>query len=141
MRYRTWRLVHWAAYLCWPVAVLHGLGTGSDTPVHWVLALTLACVALIVGLPRWRLAYGWPSTRPPGWPARSRWCLRWSWAVPGSRRAAAARLGAAVRHPHPGWATAAAGGRPAGQRAAVSSTGTAERRGGAGPPPRPSCRG
>src|SRR3712207_7711936 len=28
--YGTWRVVHWLAYLCWPLAVLHGLGTGSD---------------------------------------------------------------------------------------------------------------
>jgi predicted ferric reductase len=61
MRYRTWLLVHWSAYLCWPVAVLHGLGTGSDTPVNWVLGLTLACVGLIAVLTAWRLAYGWPS--------------------------------------------------------------------------------
>ena len=27
---RTWRAVHWLAYLCWPVALVHGLGTGSD---------------------------------------------------------------------------------------------------------------
>jgi DMSO/TMAO reductase YedYZ heme-binding membrane subunit len=61
MSYRSWRLVHWSAYLCWPVAVLHGLGTGTDTPVRWVLGLTVACVALIAALIAWRLAYGWPS--------------------------------------------------------------------------------
>jgi len=64
MSHRTWLLVHWGSYLCWPVAVLHGLGTGSDTPVHWVLGLTLACVALIVALTVWRLAHGWPSHAP-----------------------------------------------------------------------------
>jgi sulfoxide reductase heme-binding subunit YedZ len=53
--------VHWTSYLCWPVAVLHGLGTGTDTPVRWVLGLTIACVAVIVVLTAWRLAYGWPS--------------------------------------------------------------------------------
>ena len=61
LSYRSWRLAHWGSYVCWPVAVLHGLGTGSDTPVRWVLVLTVACVALIVGLTGWRLAYGWPS--------------------------------------------------------------------------------
>ena len=35
--YRSWRLVHWTAYLCWPLAVLHGLGTGTDTRTRWVL--------------------------------------------------------------------------------------------------------
>jgi sulfoxide reductase heme-binding subunit YedZ len=59
--YRAWRLVHWAAYLCWPVAVLHGLGTGTDTQVRWVLLLTAACVAVVAGLLGWRLAQGWPS--------------------------------------------------------------------------------
>ena len=28
---RTWRAIHWLAYACWPVAVLHGIGTGTDT--------------------------------------------------------------------------------------------------------------
>jgi len=58
--YRNWRLVHWAAYLCWPVAVVHGLGTGTDTMTRWVLALTLACVAGVACLVAWRLAQGWP---------------------------------------------------------------------------------
>ncbi len=61
MTYRAWQAVHWTAYLCWPVAVLHGLGAGSDSRVRWVLLLTLACVAVIAGLIGWRLAYGWPS--------------------------------------------------------------------------------
>jgi predicted ferric reductase len=61
MSYPAWRLVHWTSYLCWPIAVVHGLGTGTDTPVHWVLGLTVACVAVIAALTGWRLAYGWPS--------------------------------------------------------------------------------
>ena len=44
----TWRLVHWLAYLCWPVAVLHGLGTGSDTKSGLVLPFTAACVAAVL---------------------------------------------------------------------------------------------
>jgi Ferric reductase like transmembrane component len=45
--YRTWRAVHWLAYASWPVAVLHGLGTGSDTKVGWVLGITVACVLAV----------------------------------------------------------------------------------------------
>jgi methionine sulfoxide reductase heme-binding subunit len=45
--YGRWRLVHWLAYASWPVAVLHGLGTGTDTKVWWMLALTAACVAAV----------------------------------------------------------------------------------------------
>ena len=46
--YGAWRAVHWAAYACWPVAILHGLGTGSDTKSTWMLALTLASVAAVL---------------------------------------------------------------------------------------------
>ena len=28
--WRRWRATHWAAYACWPVAVVHGLRTGTD---------------------------------------------------------------------------------------------------------------
>ena len=59
--YRTWRVVHWAAYACWPIAVLHGLGTGSDTRLGLVLALNLACLAAVVGAVWWRLADAWTS--------------------------------------------------------------------------------
>ena len=46
--YQRWRAVHWLAYASWPVAVLHGLGTGSDTKIWWMLALTMACVAAVL---------------------------------------------------------------------------------------------
>ena len=57
--HRLWRLVHWLAYLCWPAAVLHGLGTGTDTPRRWVLVITAACVAAVVAAGAWRLVAGW----------------------------------------------------------------------------------
>jgi hypothetical protein len=46
--YGAWRAVHWLAYASWPVAVLHGVGTGSDVKVGWVLGITAACVAAVV---------------------------------------------------------------------------------------------
>jgi methionine sulfoxide reductase heme-binding subunit len=55
--YPTWRRIHWLAYLAWPVAVLHGLGTGSDVRTAWLLWLNGACVAaVLVALVSWRLA-------------------------------------------------------------------------------------
>ena len=45
--YQSWRAVHWLAYVSWPIAVLHGLGTGSDTKIWWMLLLTAACVAAV----------------------------------------------------------------------------------------------
>jgi len=61
MSLRTWRAVHWTAYACWPIALLHGLGTGTDAAVRWVLLLTLVCVAVVAALLAWRLAVGWPA--------------------------------------------------------------------------------
>jgi sulfoxide reductase heme-binding subunit YedZ len=44
--YRTWRAVHWLAYACWPVAVLHALGTGSDAKQTWLLMIVSVCVCV-----------------------------------------------------------------------------------------------
>lgn len=44
---RAWRTVHWLGYACWPVALVHTLGTGSDVKSAWMLALSLACLALV----------------------------------------------------------------------------------------------
>ena len=45
---RTWRIVHWLAYLCWPLALLHGLGTGTDRGVWWLWTISLTCAAAVV---------------------------------------------------------------------------------------------
>jgi sulfoxide reductase heme-binding subunit YedZ len=46
--HRAWRLVHWLAYVAWPVAVVHGLGTGSDAQQGWMLALTAICITAVL---------------------------------------------------------------------------------------------
>lgn len=53
--FRTWRGLHWLAYAAWPVALAHGLGTGSDARFLWSQLLTLACVALVGISVAWRL--------------------------------------------------------------------------------------
>lgn len=53
--HRTWRAVHWAAYASWPLAVVHGLGTGTDSGLGPVVALDAACVAAVVAAGSWRL--------------------------------------------------------------------------------------
>ena len=65
LSHRTWRLVHWSSYLCWPVAVVHGLGTGTDTSQSWVLGLSALCVAAVVAAVAWRLGAGWPRNPAP----------------------------------------------------------------------------
>jgi predicted ferric reductase len=53
---RAWRTLHWLAYACWPVALAHGLGTGTDRRTLWVFAGTLGCIAAVAAAATWRLA-------------------------------------------------------------------------------------
>ena len=45
--HRTWRAIHWLTYAAWPIGVVHGLGTGTDTWSAWMLAITAACIAAV----------------------------------------------------------------------------------------------
>lgn len=47
---RTWRAVHWAAYACWPVAVLHVVGNGTDRTSVWLLTIVAVCIVSVVGV-------------------------------------------------------------------------------------------
>ena len=67
--YARWRAIHWLAYASWPVAVLHGLGTGSDTKLWWMLALTVVCVAAVVGAVLIRVARAAPARQALRMPA------------------------------------------------------------------------
>ena len=48
MRYRSWRVVHWLAYLAWPTAFLHSLYAGDDTRLNVVAVIDWTCLALVV---------------------------------------------------------------------------------------------
>lgn len=53
--YRAWRAVHWLAYACWPVALWHGLGSGTDSRLSWLLLLDAGCVLVVAAAVCWRL--------------------------------------------------------------------------------------
>src|SRR5450759_3946329 len=61
---RLWRLIHWAAYASWPLAVIHGLGTGSDAQAPWLIAVVTACIVAVLFALVFRLRQGRPATRP-----------------------------------------------------------------------------
>jgi predicted ferric reductase len=44
---RAWRIVHWLAYACWPFALVHGLGSGSDVSAGWMLWLSIGCAVTV----------------------------------------------------------------------------------------------
>jgi methionine sulfoxide reductase heme-binding subunit len=61
--HRAWRLVHWCGYACWPVAVLHGAGAGTDSRSIWAVWLTAGCLAAVGGGAAWRILRRWPDHR------------------------------------------------------------------------------
>lgn len=60
MGYESWRAVHWLTYASWPVALLHGFGTGSDAKTTWLLALSLLCLASVLAAVLARVIAAWP---------------------------------------------------------------------------------
>jgi methionine sulfoxide reductase heme-binding subunit len=55
MKPSTWRGLHWLAYGCWPIALAHTFGMGTDSGEPWVIGLGATC-AVSVGLALlWRL--------------------------------------------------------------------------------------
>ncbi len=56
LSHRAWRAVHLLVYLCWPIALWHGLGTGTDTKLSWVLAINVICLIAVAAAVWWRLA-------------------------------------------------------------------------------------
>jgi len=51
-----WRAIHLSAYGMWPIALLHGWGTsGGDSSRTWMVAVNLACIAVVVVAVGWRL--------------------------------------------------------------------------------------
>jgi sulfoxide reductase heme-binding subunit YedZ len=43
-----WRAVHWLAYVCYPVVVVHAMGASKDLRSGWLLTLTMATVFAVV---------------------------------------------------------------------------------------------
>lgn len=56
----VWRAVHWLAYACWPIALLHSFGTGSDVKSGWMLLISIGCVLIVIAAVVARALQGWP---------------------------------------------------------------------------------
>ncbi|MEV7978443.1 ferric reductase-like transmembrane domain-containing protein [Streptomyces sp. NPDC086519] len=63
MGHRSWRAIHWLAYVSWPVAMVHAFGTGTDPSTVWVSALALVCLGTVLAASAWRLLTGWPDRK------------------------------------------------------------------------------
>ena len=61
--HRAWRAVHWCGYVCWPVALVHSAGIGTDAARSWVFYLTIGCVAAVAAALASRVMSYWPERR------------------------------------------------------------------------------
>ena len=43
----VWRFIHWGAYGCWALALIHTIGTGTDGTSSWLLAVQGLCVIAV----------------------------------------------------------------------------------------------
>jgi DMSO/TMAO reductase YedYZ heme-binding membrane subunit len=56
-----WRAVHWLAYLCWPVALVHAIGVGTDSRGGWPLFVPAGCFAAVAIAGLYRLTVPRPA--------------------------------------------------------------------------------
>ena len=70
--YRGWRVVHWLAYLAWPVAFVHSITAGNDLRIWWVALVEAGCAIAVATAAVARLLFWWRGptlshrTRPTG---------------------------------------------------------------------------
>ncbi len=51
----AFRVVHWATYALWPIALAHALGNGTDAFHGWFLAFAGCCALTVAAAVVWRL--------------------------------------------------------------------------------------
>jgi len=62
--FKGWRVVHWFAYISWPIALLHSLGTGSDARSSWLQLLAIGCTGAVAAAVLWRV---WAAREGAAW--------------------------------------------------------------------------
>jgi sulfoxide reductase heme-binding subunit YedZ len=60
MGYSAWRAIHWTTYASWPIALLHGFGTGSDASKTWLQVLSAICMTMVLAMVLARVIADWP---------------------------------------------------------------------------------
>src|SRR5208283_881431 len=53
---KVWKAVHWLAYASWPIAFAHSIGSSTDLQHGLLLALAIACAAVVAAALAWRIA-------------------------------------------------------------------------------------
>jgi sulfoxide reductase heme-binding subunit YedZ len=56
LSHRVWRTVHWLAYAAWPLAVVHGFESGTDSSTGWARGVYVASIVIVAAALAWRLS-------------------------------------------------------------------------------------
>ncbi len=54
--HRAWHALHLLTYLLFPLSLLHGLGSGSDTGTGWAMGMYVASAIVVIAAILWRLS-------------------------------------------------------------------------------------
>ena len=68
---RAWRRLHWATYLIFALATVHGLAAGTDSGATWALGLYGAATGAVLAATAWRILVP-PQKGAPRVPDRDR---------------------------------------------------------------------
>ncbi len=69
MGFHAWRVVHWLAYLAWPMAFAHSLTAGNDLGIWWVALIEWACAGVVATAVLARLIATVRHSAPPALPS------------------------------------------------------------------------
>lgn len=73
---RTFRVVHWASYVMWPLALAHSVGNGTDGTSAPVVAAAVVLTVAVLAAAAWRVSAGFLETaslRSRGGTVRNGW--------------------------------------------------------------------
>jgi sulfoxide reductase heme-binding subunit YedZ len=63
--YRAWRVLHYGTYSILPMALVHGMATGTDTSSSWGIAVYGVCIIAVLAVIGLRLAQSTAPVRAP----------------------------------------------------------------------------
>jgi len=55
LSYAAWRKTHYATFVVWCAASVHGIASGTDRSSFWLVALTVVSVGAVAGMTMWRV--------------------------------------------------------------------------------------
>lgn len=55
LSYSAWRKTHYATFVVWGAATIHGIASGTDRSSIWLIAIEVAAAGAVIGMTTWRV--------------------------------------------------------------------------------------